>query len=96
MGRYFWGKVFLGAHGPLRLGRLSPDPKKSDRETQTQQRTSNMQLGLGFRVHIGILGFLGFTYSLHVVPFFGLTKSILSFLKGYPQKGTTMETIGIE
>ena len=29
-----------------------------------------------------------------VVPFFGLTKSILRILKGNPQKGTTMETIG--
>ena len=29
-----------------------------------------------------------------VVPFFGLTKSILSILTGYPQRGTIMETIG--
>ena len=29
-----------------------------------------------------------------VVPFFGLTYSILRILKGNPQKGTTMETVG--
>ena len=29
-----------------------------------------------------------------VVPFFGLTNSILRILKGSPKKGTTMETIG--
>ena len=29
-----------------------------------------------------------------VVPFFGLTNSILRILKGNPKKGTTMETTG--
>ena len=29
-----------------------------------------------------------------VVPFFGLTKSLLRILKGNPKKGTAMETIG--
>ena len=29
-----------------------------------------------------------------VVPFFGLTKSILRILKGNPEKRTTMEAIG--
>ena len=29
-----------------------------------------------------------------VVPFFALTDSILRILKGNPQNGTTMETIG--
>ena len=30
-----------------------------------------------------------------VVPFFGLTNSILGILKGNPQKGTTRETVGM-
>ena len=29
-----------------------------------------------------------------VVPFFGLTNFVLGILKGKPQKGTTMKTIG--
>ena len=45
----------------------------------------------------GLLGGLGMNHSLPivsiVVPFFGFTKYIKDPIR-YPQKGTTMETIG--